>query len=68
MKTDSQNSQILAYLETGLSLTAVQALTKFGSFRLASRIRELKNDGHNIESVMIETETGKRVARYKYCF
>ena len=65
MKTESQESQIREFLESGRSLTQVEALVKFGSFRLSARINRLKNKGMNIGTEMVETTTGKRVARYR---
>ena len=63
MKTDAQNNQILKYLQTGKSLTPMDALKKFGCFRLGARIYDLKRDGHSIMSQMVEVGE-KRVARY----
>ena len=40
---ESQNKQILAHLRAGKTITAIQALNKYGVFRLASRINDLKN-------------------------
>ena len=65
MKTnESQENQILEHLETGLSLTAYQALLKFSCFRLASRVHRLKSRGHNIVSDWMDVSNGKRVKRY----
>ena len=63
MKTDAQNNQILKYLQTGKSLTPMDALKKFGCFRLGARIYDLRCDGHSIMSQMVEVGD-KRVARY----
>jgi hypothetical protein len=63
MKT-SQNQQILAHLESGLSLTAFQGLAKFQCFRLAARISDLRRKGHDIKTDMIELNSGKRIAKY----
>tara|TARA_R110000796_G_scaffold1456_1_gene5822 strand:+ start:2730 stop:2924 length:195 start_codon:yes stop_codon:yes gene_type:complete len=46
----SQSKQILAYLKKGYSLSALEALQKFGCFRLAARIYELRNSGYRIEA------------------
>jgi hypothetical protein len=59
----SQNNEILAYLAKGRSITPMDALEKFGCFRLASRINELRNDGHKIHRIMKE-RGGKRFASY----
>ena len=63
-KTESQNKQIKAWLESGKSLSPLEALRMFNSFRLGARVFDLKNDyGMNIKTEMVE-ENGKRFARY----
>ena len=62
MNAKSQNAKILSYLKKGRRLTALQALEKFGCFRLASRIHDLKE--HGIESKFITLQNGKRVKQY----
>ena len=53
-KIESQNKQIKAWLESGKSITPMDALNLFGSFRLGARIFDLKNDyGMNIEGKTI---------------
>lgn len=61
----SQNSEILAYLEAGNTLTPLEALRKFGCFRLSGRIYDLKKMGYLIATDLITLEDGKRVARYR---
>lgn len=61
MKT--QNERIINYLGLGRKLTPLQALNKFGCFRLASRVNELRRDGWNIDKEMV-TKNGKRFASY----
>lgn len=51
--TTSQCNQILAFLSEGKPLTPLLALEKFGCFRLAARIKNLKDEGHTIVSTMI---------------
>ena len=63
MKIESQNKRIIKYLATGKRLTAIEALNKFGCFRLASRVNDLKRLGFDIEKNMI-TKDGKRFAQY----
>ena len=60
----SQESEILSYLETGLSLTPYQALQKFNCFRLASRCHRLKSQGHDIQSEWMSIPNGRRVKKY----
>ena len=63
-KFESQNKQIKAWLESGKSLTPLDALALFNSFRLGARVFDLKNNyGMNIKTEMVE-ENGKRFARY----
>jgi hypothetical protein len=45
-------------------VTAIEALTDAGTFRLAARINDLRNLGYAIETRMIETNRGARIARY----
>ena len=52
-KQPSQLDQILAALENGDSLTALDALEDFGCSRLASRISDLKRRGVPIASRMV---------------
>ena len=52
----SQNQQILDYLSSGKKLTSLDALNLFGCNRLAARINDLKQNGFNIESEMIDVE------------
>lgn len=59
----SQNEKILKHLKSGKKLTAMEALNKFKCFRLAARIRDLKDQGHNILSVMVK-RNGSYVAQY----
>jgi hypothetical protein len=62
---DCQADAILHWLRDGHSITPIQALNVFGCFRLGARIWELKRRGYNIESKMIKTTAGKRVAEYR---
>lgn len=60
---ESQCSEILRWLQSGKSITPLEALEKFGSFRLGARILELKQAGHRIVTAMV-TKNGKRYASY----
>jgi hypothetical protein len=62
----TQNQQIKSYLEKGKSITPIDALNKFGCFRLAARINELRKDGLNIVTKIV-TKEGKTYASYKLC-
>ena len=60
----SQTTQIQKHLEKGKSLTPIDALNKFGCFRLAARIADLRNDGMNIVTNTIKLENKKQIAQY----
>ena len=60
----TQEKMILAYLQYGKRITALEALNLFGCFRLASRINDIRNKGIEIKSEYITLENGKRVKQY----
>ena len=62
--TESQEKQILDYMETGRSLTGYQMLVKFGTMNHKGRIHRLRSQGHNIEDEWIVTSTKKRIKKY----
>ena len=55
---------ILAYLIRGNSITPLEALKMFGSFRLGAVVFELKKEGHNIVTRMVSNGTS-HFASYK---
>jgi hypothetical protein len=59
----SQNDKIKAYLTKGKAITPIQALNKFGCFRLAARISDLRSEGLNIVTKNV-TKEGKTFASY----
>lgn len=62
----SQNKRIAEWLKAGNTITAMEALTMFQCFRLASRITDLKQKfGLRIVTDRVMTPSGKRVAQYK---
>lgn len=63
-RTKNQRRLVLEHLESGKSLTSLEALTRFGCLRLAARIAELRKMGVSIEKETIPVESGARVARY----
>jgi hypothetical protein len=65
MKMESQNKRILEHLILGRTLTSLEALSLFGSLRLAARISDLRNAGNTIKSEMVQVGNNKKkVARY----
>lgn len=61
---ESQCARILAYLQSGKTLTTYQAFTQFRCTRLPSRINELRNAGYEIESPLVKRGRA-RVAAYR---
>lgn len=62
-QTATQNALILHHLQSGSTLTGLQALKRFKCLRLSARILDLKQDGHPIEARFV-TIRGKRVSEY----
>jgi hypothetical protein len=60
----SQAGLILRHLQSGGTLTALDALDLFGCNRLAARIADLRAKGYRVQSTLIELPNGKRVASY----
>jgi hypothetical protein len=64
---EAQNKRIRQYLESGKKLTPLDALHAFNCFRLSARVNDLKHEGLNIETEMIEIMSDgkkKHVAKY----
>jgi len=64
----SQTEKILYHLSSGKTISPLEALQSYGCFRLASRISDLKREGHDIVSNIKESygEDGvKRYAEYR---
>ena len=59
-----QNARILAHLQAGRTITALEALEWFKCFRLASRVCDLRKAGHDVQKRTIKTNSGKSVAQY----
>ena len=47
----SQKSKILEALKRGETITPLDALNRFGCFRLGAQIFDLKAEGHDIENI-----------------
>lgn len=60
----SQNTRIAAWLNAGNTITSLEALSRFGCMRLASRINDLRNRGMNIGMRKVTLPNGKIVAQY----
>ncbi len=59
----SQVEAILRYLEQGNEITPIEALSKFGCFRLGARIWDLKDRGIDIKSRVV-LRNNKRFSSY----
>lgn len=59
----SQTEQIKNHLETGQSITPLEALGLYGCFRLAARIQTLRDTGMKIVTLYLK-HSGKRFACY----
>ena len=60
----SQTKEIQTHLESGKSITQMDALNLFGCFRLAARIHDLRKQGLDVVMELVETSKGKSVASY----
>ena len=65
----SDKNRVLAYLREHGSITPLEALNSFGCYRLGARVWDLRHDGHNITTEMVEDKDQHgepmRFARYR---
>jgi hypothetical protein len=61
----SQYQSIRGDLLAGLSITPLEALNRYGCFRLAAVIHKLRKDGHKIVTEDAVSADGKHFARYR---
>lgn len=59
----SQNTLILKALMKGARLTPMDALNRFGCFRLSARVADLKKAGHKVQVRTVHLN-GKSFAQY----
>jgi hypothetical protein len=52
MRQQTQKQNILNHLKEGYGITPIDALEKFGCFRLAAVIFNLKKDGYDIKTTI----------------
>lgn len=60
----TQTESILSHLKSGKQIDPLQALNEYGCFRLAARVKELRDEGHNIKSTKVKGREGKIYAVY----
>ena len=66
MNRTTQKQSILNDLENGYEITPIDALTKYGCFRLAAIVCQLRKDGHNISTSNVKKLSGDGMyASYK---
>ena len=63
-QTTTQSAKVLYHLQNYGPLTAIEALELFACFRLAARINDLKEAGHDIQMEMKRLKNGKKIAVY----
>lgn len=63
MSNTSQNQTVLEHLQKHKSITGWDAISKYHITRLAARIKNLKDSGHNIITIMEHAES-RRWAKY----
>jgi hypothetical protein len=59
----TQNDLVLKHLKSGKPINPLEALQKYGIFRLGARIYDLTCMGHKIKSRLV-SKNGKRFAQY----
>lgn len=65
----SQNKRILESLQNGDKLTPLDALERFGCFRLGARVYDLRKQGHDIKSETVARKNSNgEVKRYSQYF
>ena len=65
MKRETQKSKIKQHLESGQPITPIDALERYGCFRLAAIIHTLRHeDGMNIEKELIKNKFGTKYGKY----
>lgn len=66
----TQNQRILEYISEFGSITQLSALSELGVMRLASRISDLKRQGHNIISTTesVKNRYGEKCYIKRYSF
>jgi hypothetical protein len=60
----TQNDMIRTHLQSGKSITPLDALREYGCFRLAARIADLRAEGLNIQTSTTHSN-GKAYATYR---
>lgn len=61
----TQKEKVLNWLKSGKAITPIDALERFGCFRLGGIIHKLRNEGYLITTDMVNNKYGNAYAKYK---
>jgi hypothetical protein len=61
----SQKETLLKHLLAGKTITPLKAMMVYGIGRLAARVRDLREEGHNIVTTIQQDERGHDYAEYR---
>ncbi len=64
MKRKTQKEKVRQYLESGRSITPIEALEMFGSFRLGAIIFTLREEGMPIKTDFVTNRYKTKFAKY----
>ena len=65
MERVTQKSKVMSHLQSGQSITPIDALERYGCFRLAAIIHTLKHDyGMDIKTELIKNKYGTKYGKY----
>ncbi len=64
VKPASQTQRILTALQQGERITPLDALDRFGCFRLSARIADIEKQGYRVNRKMIKLCNGNRFKEY----
>lgn len=63
-QTENQKLAILECFFFGGRLTPMEALVRFGTFKISTRVSELRDEGFPIRDQWVTLESGKKVKEY----
>lgn len=63
LSIDAQNVMVLEHLRSA-PITPIEALARYGCFRLAARVYDLRKAGHQIITTRVINEQGNSYAQY----
>ena len=52
----SDKEKLLAWLQSGRTITPMEAINELGCYRLGARIWDLRREGYTIVTTMVETK------------